>query len=94
MKNVQIAYQARQVLRTAFVELTLVLPLVALAQTGGDQDAVIKACGGDLRQNCVGVKPVGGRMVACMQEHLAALRTCASEKKGQLDAECRALVAQ
>lgn len=133
MKHMQTSDSARQVLRTAYVALTLALPLfplalalplIALAQTGVDQRAVAQACGGDVLQHCVGVRPGGGRTVACLQTHQAALsaackaqlplmttcqqavqklcgeadpaalRTCANEKKGQLPAECRTLVAQ
>jgi len=132
MKNTQIPNPARQVLRTFYVALTLAwplvpltlaLPLVALAQTGVDQRAITKACAGDVLLHCTGVKPGGGRIVACLQEHQAtlsdsckaqlplvstcqqavqklcgeadpaALRICASEKKGQLPVGCRALVA-
>jgi hypothetical protein len=33
--------------------------------------AIGKACAADVKKNCAGVKPGGGRIEACMKEHVA-----------------------
>jgi hypothetical protein len=39
--------------------------------------AIGKACAPDVKQNCAGVKPGGGRIEACVKSHFADFRqTC------------------
>jgi hypothetical protein len=63
-------------LRTAFVATALVAALPALAQ---DQAALRTACQADFARNCPGVKPGGGRLVACFKT-----------KQAQFSEGCRA----
>lgn len=49
----------------------LLLPAVAFAQTP-DRAAIRKACASDFQAHCPGIKPGGGRLVACMKEKRAS----------------------
>jgi len=55
-------------LRTALLATALVATLPAFAQ---DQAALRTACKADFASNCPGVKPGGGRLIACFKEKQA-----------------------
>ena len=55
-------------LRTALVATALIATLPAFAQ---DQAAIRAACQADFTRNCPGVKPGGGRLIACFKEKQA-----------------------
>ncbi|MGO4734926.1 hypothetical protein AB4099_00160 [Bosea sp. 2KB_26] len=55
--------------RTALIALALLAAPPVLAQ---DTAAMRKACREDFVANCPGVKPGGGRLVACFRERQAA----------------------
>lgn len=51
----------------------LVSTSVAKAQMGAGQMAVLRACKPDIAQFCSRVSPGGGRIKACMKEHIHEL---------------------
>jgi len=62
-------------LRTALVATALLATLPALAQERG---ALRTACQADFARNCPGVRPGGGRLIACFKE-----------KQAQFSQDCR-----
>lgn len=56
-------------IRIALAGLLVTASLPALAQ---NQAAVRTACQADFEKNCPGIRPGGGRLLACMREKQAA----------------------
>ena len=75
-------------IRIALATLLLAAALPAAAQNRG---ALRAACQADFAKNCPGIKPGGGRLVACMREKQAsfsdgcidALRTARVQRQGR-----------
>ncbi len=67
----------------AFISATLPLACSAQAQVSpqmrGEVIALMQVCRGDYDRLCVGVKPGGGRVLACLQNHANQLSTACGQ---------------
>jgi Cysteine rich repeat len=71
----------------ATVLAALLLSLAGAAQAQASSP-VMQACGADLRKHCTGVRPGGGRVLACLQDKQAELApACQTQLKTM--SQCR-----
>lgn len=68
--------------------LAALLAVMVSATQAQPNSGVMQACSADLRQHCAGVRPGGGRVLACLEEKQAQLSpSCQAQLKTM--SQCR-----
>lgn len=57
----------------SFIGIAMLIPAAASAQSGLDRQQIMSACMSDYQRFCLGVRPGGGRILACLGENAAEL---------------------